>query len=160
MRPRPEARRASELVGTAMAMGSAHRAATQRYAEKRRGTAGRDDRVSGPSGSVEVPRPLPDPLVELVAHRFHVLGQPVRVRLLDALERRGEANVQTLADELSATQQNVSRHLGVLTHAGLLARRQDGRLVWYRLSNQDAFGLIEATAVEVIGELWRLDPGE
>ncbi len=36
----------------------------------------------------------------------------MRVRLLDELECRGEADVQTLADELSATQQNVSRHLG------------------------------------------------
>jgi DNA-binding transcriptional ArsR family regulator len=107
-----------------------------------------------------IPRPLPDMLVELVARRFRVLGQPVRVRLLDEPERRGEANVQTLADELSATQQNASRHLGVLTHAGVLARRQDGRVVWYRVANPEAFGLIETTAAEVLDELRRLDSGE
>ncbi len=102
---------------------------------------------------------MPDLLVELVAQRFRVLDQPVRVRLLDELERRGEISVQALADELSATQQNASRHLGVLTQAGLLARRREGRVVWYRVAKQDAFGLIEATAAELIGKLQRRDSG-
>jgi len=61
--------------------------------------------LGGSPGTVEIPRPLPGVLVELVAHRLRVLGQPMRVRLLDELERRSEANVHTLADELSASQQ-------------------------------------------------------
>lgn len=119
--------------------------------------------MSETATDIEVPRPLPDllvELVELVAQRFGVLGQPMRVRLLDELDRRGEANVQTLADELSATQQNASRHLGVLTQAGLLARRRDGRVVWYRVANPEAFELIETAAAELLDELRRLDPGE
>jgi DNA-binding transcriptional ArsR family regulator len=84
----------------------------------------------------------------------------MRVRLLDELDRRGEVNVQSLADELSLTQQNTSRHLGVLTQAGLLTRRQDGRVVWYRVANQEAVRLIETTAAELLGELRRLDHAE
>lgn len=111
--------------------------------------------MSSQPDDISVPRPLPDVLVELVARRFRALGQPMRIRLLDELERHGEASVQALADELSATQQNASRHLGVLTQAGLLARRQDGRVVWYRLAHDHAFSLIKATAADVMIELRR-----
>jgi len=47
----------------------------------------------------------------------------------------------------------------VLTQAGLLVRRQDRRVVWYRLVNPGAFGRIETTAAELLDELRRLDPG-
>jgi DNA-binding transcriptional ArsR family regulator len=53
---------------------------------------------------------------------------------------------------------NASRHLGVLTQAGLLARRRDGRVVWYRVANPAAFALIEATVGDVLDELRTLDP--
>ena len=34
---------------------------------------------------VAIPHPLPDALVELIAQRFRVIGEPMRIRLLDAL---------------------------------------------------------------------------
>jgi len=92
-------------------------------------------------------------LVDLVAHRFRVLGHPVRLRLIDLIDRRGEANVQALADHVSTTQQNASRHLAVLTDAGLLDRRQEGRVVWYRLAHPNTFAVVERTAAAVIAEL-------
>lgn len=54
-------------------------------------------------------RPLGEPLVELVAERFRLLGQPVRVHLIDRFDRHGEAHVQQLADEFGVTQQNTSK---------------------------------------------------
>lgn len=65
--------------------------------------------------------------VNLIASRLRVLGQPLRVRLIDHLDRSGEAHVQALADELAATQQNTSKHLGALWRAGVVTRRQEGR---------------------------------
>ena len=53
-----------------------------------------------PSGPRD--RPLPDEFVELIARRFAALGDPMRVRLLDALRCRGEASVGELADALDA----------------------------------------------------------
>jgi DNA-binding transcriptional ArsR family regulator len=100
-----------------------------------------------------VPRPLPDPLVELTAQRLRVLGQPVRVRILDVLETAGEITVQELADELKATQQNVSRHLGVLLQAGIVTRRRHGRTVAYRIADESAFTLLRDTAAHVIRAL-------
>jgi len=39
---------------------------------------------------VPLPRPIPDPLIELIAEELRVLGQPSRLRLIDYLERCGE----------------------------------------------------------------------
>ncbi len=63
-----------------------------------------------------IPHPLPDPLVELIAQRFRVIGEPMRIKLLDRL-RDGPATVGELVAALGASQQNVSKHLGVL-HRG------------------------------------------
>ena len=48
-----------------------------------------------------VPHPLPDPLVDLIAHRFRVLGEPMRIKLLDRLGE-GPATVQELQSNLAA----------------------------------------------------------
>jgi DNA-binding transcriptional ArsR family regulator len=111
-------------------------------------------------GGDSIPRPLPDLLVELIAHRFRALGQPLRIHLIDLLQRDGEASVQAVADGLSTTQQNASRHLGVLAQAGLVTRRQDGRVAWYRLAHDDVFALIETTAAELLDELRNVNRSE
>src|SRR3954468_12739804 len=71
------------------------------------------------------PKPAPPALVELVAQRFRVMGEPMRIRLLDTL-RDGPATVSELTDALGASQQNVSKHLAILASAGLVAREKDG----------------------------------
>ena len=47
-----------------------------------------------------LPHPLPDDLVELIARRFRVIGEPMRIKLLDQL-REGEATVGELSAALS-----------------------------------------------------------
>ena len=81
-------------------------------------------------------------LIDLIAHRFRVLGDPTRIRLLDSL-RRGEANVQELTDSLGGTQQNVSKHLGVLLQAGIVGRRKVGNYVFYYVIDDGVFTLCE-----------------
>ena len=73
---------------------------------------------------MKMPHPLPDDLVELIARRFRVLGEPMRIKLLDRL-REGEASVNELAEALGASQQNISQHLKVLTEVGILGRRKE-----------------------------------
>lgn len=41
-----------------------------------------------------LPRPVPAPLVELIAQRLRVLGQPVRIRLIDERGRRERAGAR------------------------------------------------------------------
>jgi DNA-binding transcriptional ArsR family regulator len=89
-----------------------------------------------------LPHPIQDELAELVARRFRLLAEPTRIRLLDEL-RDGEATVGELSTSLAASQQNVSKHLGVLAEAGILGRRKEGNHVYYRIVDESVFALCE-----------------
>ena len=89
-----------------------------------------------------IPHPLPDDLAELVAQRFRVIGEPMRIKLLDQL-REGERSVGDLGEVLGATQQNVSKHLRVLHQAGIVSRRKDGNRVIYAIADDSVFALCE-----------------
>jgi len=91
---------------------------------------------------MELPHPLPEELAELIARRFRVIGEPMRVRLLDRL-RDDELSVNELAEQLGAGQQNVSKHLAVLADAGVLARRKEGNRVYYRIADENVFALCD-----------------
>ena len=91
---------------------------------------------------VDLPRPLPEPLIELIAQRFRVIGEPMRIKLLDAL-RDGPLTVGELVERLGATQQNVSKHLGVLHQAGIVGRAKEGTFVRYAVADQSVFDLCE-----------------
>lgn len=100
--------------------------------------------------SESIPHPLPEPVIELVAQRFRVLGEPMRIRILEAL-RGGEASVQELTVTLASSQQNVSKHLGVLHQAGILSRRKEGTSVRYSVADEGVYALCE----QVCGGLQR-----
>jgi DNA-binding transcriptional ArsR family regulator len=97
-----------------------------------------------------LPHPLPGPIVELVAQRFRVIGEPMRIRILDRL-REGEATVAELTEHLATSQQNVSKHLGVLHQAGILSRRKDGTSTLYAIADDSVLALCE----QVCGGLQR-----
>ena len=86
--------------------------------------------------------PLPKPLIDLVAQRFRVLGEPMRIKLLDRL-RDGEATVGQLRDALGASQQNVSKHLGILHAAGMVSRTKHGTQAVYAISDPSVFELCD-----------------
>jgi DNA-binding transcriptional ArsR family regulator len=92
--------------------------------------------------SPAVPHPLPDPLVDAIAQQFRVLGEPMRIKLLDRL-RDGAATVQELQDATGASQQNVSKHLGVLLQASLVSRTREGNFVRYAITDDSVFELCE-----------------
>jgi len=97
-----------------------------------------------------IPHPLPEPLAELIAQRFRVIGEPMRIRLLDLL-RDGPTTVGDLRLALRTTQQNVSKHLAVLHDAGIVSREKRGNHVAYSIADESVFGLCE----EVCGGLRR-----
>lgn len=87
-------------------------------------------------------RPLGDEALLLVARRFAVLSEPMRLRLLQALIE-GEKSVGVLAETTAGTQANVSRHLQTLAEAGLVGRRKEGLMVFYRITDPSIFELCE-----------------
>jgi DNA-binding transcriptional ArsR family regulator len=106
--------------------------------------------------AVQLAHPLPDPLVELIAQRFRVLAEPMRIRLLDRL-RDGEATVGDLVQATASSQQNVSKHLRVLLEAGLVARRQDGNFARYSIADQTVFAICEQVCGGLRTRLEELD---
>lgn len=103
-----------------------------------------------------VPHPLPEPLVEVVAQRFRVLGEPMRIKLLDRL-RDGDATVGELQQALGASQQNVSKHLGILLSAGMVARIKDGNHSRYSISDPTVFELCDQVCGGVRQQLAQLE---
>jgi DNA-binding transcriptional ArsR family regulator len=64
---------------------------------------------------------------------FAAVSDPTRREILAALTE-GEASVSDLAEPFDISFQAVSKHVGVLTDAGLVAREKQGRVHWCRLT--------------------------
>ncbi|HSI81029.1 MAG TPA: metalloregulator ArsR/SmtB family transcription factor [Solirubrobacterales bacterium] len=89
-----------------------------------------------------LPSPIPPELAELIAARLRAIGDPTRIQILDLL-RSGELPVGEIAARLGTSQQNASRHLGVLLQAGLVARRKAGTSALFSVADESVFELCE-----------------
>jgi ArsR family transcriptional regulator len=69
---------------------------------------------------------------EHCARMLRALADPERLQIINFL-RAGPRNVGELAELLHAKVVNVSHHLGVLRHAGVVLDEKQGRFVVYRL---------------------------
>lgn len=78
--------------------------------------------------------PIPDEFLILMAEKFRMLADPTRLAILRSL-MAGERNVSQVVDETGRNQANVSKHLKMLSEAGLVARRKDGLQVFYMLDD-------------------------
>jgi DNA-binding transcriptional ArsR family regulator len=108
------------------------------------------------ANEASIPHPLPEPLVDLIARRFRVLGEPTRIRLLDLL-REHDATVTELHEALGASQQNVSKHLGVLLQAGIVRRTKEGTSARYAIADDGVFALCEHVCGGLRRQLTELD---
>ena len=84
---------------------------------------------------------LPKDLLIRVAHRFKLLGEPVRLEILNLLHANGEMNVQELIEATGQQQANVSKHLKLLADEGMVSRRKEGLYVFYSISDPSLSGL-------------------
>lgn len=89
-----------------------------------------------------LPHPIPVELAEVIAQRLRVIGDPTRIRVLDAL-RQEELSVGQLAELLETSQQNASKHLGVLLQAGIVSRRKVGTAALYAIADDSVYALCE-----------------
>jgi ArsR family transcriptional regulator len=95
-----------------------------------------------------------------LADRFQALADPTRLRILSLL-RLMELSVGELAQILGQSQPRVSRHLKILSDAGVLERRKEGSWVFLTLAAPDdvsaLFALIDAWADEATTALFESD---
>jgi DNA-binding transcriptional ArsR family regulator len=78
-----------------------------------------------------------------VATIFRVLGDPVRLKILDLLRREGELTVGVIAERMGCSQPNASRQLARLAQGNIVARRRDGSRVHYFIEDRSILGLCE-----------------
>jgi len=91
---------------------------------------------------LKTPHALKDETLELVAERFRLLGDPLRLRLLRMLAQ-GEHSVAELVEANATTQANVSKHLQLLLRAGVVQRRKDGLHGYYSIADPTVFELCD-----------------
>jgi DNA-binding transcriptional ArsR family regulator len=78
-----------------------------------------------------------------LAATFSVLGDPTRVRLLDALARRDELCVCELAALIESSESAVSHQLRLLRSLRLVRSRRSGRMIFYRLDDDHIRQLLD-----------------
>ncbi|MCA9840179.1 MAG: winged helix-turn-helix transcriptional regulator [Trueperaceae bacterium] len=83
-----------------------------------------------------------DDLHEFKADFFKALGNPLRLRILDAL-RDHEKSVSMLQDELAVEQSTLSQQLSILAKKGFIVSRKEGTLNFYRVKDPDVYRLLD-----------------
>ena len=89
-------------------------------------------------------------LYEMQAEICKTLTNPKRIEILNTL-KTGEKTVTELVEALGASKANVSQHLAVMRHKGILSTRREGVNIYYRVSNTkviDACALMKEVLFE------------
>ena len=93
-------------------------------------------------------RMLPAAVVEDIAATFSVLGDPTRIRILDALAA-GELCVCDIATLAGISESAVSHQLRLLRGMRLVRPRRAGRQVFYTLDDQHIVQLMRVAITHV-----------
>ena len=93
-------------------------------------------------------RLLPDGIVQEIAATFGVLGDPTRIRILDALAA-GELCVCDIATLVGISESAVSHQLRLLRGMRLVRPRRAGRQVFYSLDDQHIVQLMRVAITHV-----------
>jgi DNA-binding transcriptional ArsR family regulator len=99
--------------------------------------------------TLKTTRDLTDADLEKVAEQFHMLSEPMRLKILQALRVEPQA-VGEIVAATGTTQSNVSKHLWLLSSAGIITRHKDGQFVYYGLSNPLTLKLCELVHKELL----------
>lgn len=89
---------------------------------------------------------------QTMAETFKLLGEPNRLRLLDALADAGELCVCDLAATTGVSETSVSHSMRLLRTAGVVRNRRDGRIIYYRLDDDHVRQLLDQARAHAIEE--------
>ena len=104
---------------------------------------------SGTTGPETVEKSNGPLVVDAIADIFKLLGDPTRVRMLDALTH-GERCVCDLATIVGLTESAVSHQLRLLRAARLVRVRRAGRHAFYTLDDHHVVGLLHDARKHVV----------
>lgn len=91
---------------------------------------------------------LDDRALEYVAKYFKALAEPMRLKVLNALQD-GEKNVSQLTEMSGGTQANISKHLSLLTQYNLVKRESRGTSVYYKIADPSVYDLCELVCGQI-----------
>ena len=80
--------------------------------------------------------------LDRMAVRFRLLGEPMRLKILQAVCREPRS-VNDIVAATGSTQANVSKHLALLAAGGVLTRKKEGQCVYYGMKNRLVMKLCE-----------------
>jgi ArsR family transcriptional regulator, cadmium/lead-responsive transcriptional repressor len=82
--------------------------------------------------------------IDLVSKYFRGLGDPTRLRILEAL-RGGELSVNEIVEAVGASQPRVSNHLACLRWCGFVASRRDAQSIRYSIADRRVARILDLT---------------
>ncbi|MDO9393112.1 MAG: metalloregulator ArsR/SmtB family transcription factor [Methylotenera sp.] len=91
---------------------------------------------------------LDDKALQHVAKYFKALAEPMRLKVLNALQD-GEKNVGQLTELSGGTQANISKHLSLLDQYGLVKRESRGNCVFYSIADPSVYELCELVCGQI-----------
>ncbi len=91
---------------------------------------------------------LDDRALQYVAKYFKALAEPMRLKVLNALQD-GEKNVSQLTELSGGTQANISKHLSLLDQYGLVKRESRGTCVYYSIADSSVYELCELVCGQI-----------
>jgi ArsR family transcriptional regulator len=86
--------------------------------------------------------------LEQIAARFKMLGEPMRLKILQAVCKQPRT-VNDIVTATGSTQANVSKHLALLAAAGILERERDGQCVFYGVKDRLAMKMCELVRAQI-----------
>ncbi len=73
---------------------------------------------------------------------FKALADPTRLKILECIEN-GEKCICKIIPYTGKSQPNVSQHLKVMKHAGIINERKDGTKIMIKASNDEIFKIVD-----------------
>lgn len=92
--------------------------------------------------------PLTDAELARLAGRFKLLGEPMRLKILQSVCHEPRT-VNGIVQTTGSTQANVSKHLALLAAAEILERRKDGQCVYYGMKDKLVLKLCELVRAQL-----------
>jgi ArsR family transcriptional regulator len=86
--------------------------------------------------------------LDRMALRFRMLGEPMRLKILQAV-CKSPRTVNDIVTATGSTQANVSKHLALLAAAGILQREKDGQCVYYGMKDKLVVQLCELVRAQI-----------
>lgn len=75
--------------------------------------------------------------------RLRAIAHPLRLQLIDFIDKKNEINVNVIYHTLKLEQSVTSQHLKILRDAGLVKTRRDGKKIFYSVHEKNLKRLVD-----------------